>query len=262
TLEPRAYYLYQEYVDQQQLPRFDASRLTFGYNQLFRENRFSGLDRIGDANQLTVGITTRFLNAGTGLEYLRASIGEIIYFEDRRVTLSGTPGADELQTTSALAGELTTTLNGRWRVTGALVWDPHDNEVDEGAVNLQYRLDNRRILNVGYRNRLESDIEQTDFSVYWPVSREFSFIGRWNYDLVSGRTVEGFAGIEYNNCCWQVRLMARRFIDSRSGRNIATLEADEGVFVQIVFKGLTGIGSKIESFLERGIRGYTAEAFR
>ena len=259
TLEPRAYYLYQEYVDQQMLPRFDASRLTFGYHQLFRENRFSGLDRIGDANQLTAGITTRFLNAQTGLEYLRASIGEIVYFEDRRVTLSGAPGADELQPTSALAGELVTTLNGRWRVTGSLVWDPHDNEVDEGAVNLQYRLDNRRIVNLGYRNRVETDIEQTDFSVYWPVSRNFSFIGRWNYDLVSGRTVEGFAGIEYNNCCWQVRLLARRFIDSRSGKNIATLEADEGVFIQIVFKGLAGVGSKIESFLERGIRGYRAE---
>ena len=85
-------------------------------------------------------------------------------------------------------------------------------------------------------------------------------LGRWNYDLVSGRTVEGFAGIEYNNCCWQVRLLARRFIDSRSGRNIATFESDKGVFLQIVFKGLAGVGSKIESFLERGIRGYTAEA--
>ena len=260
TLEPSVYYLYQEYVDQQQLPTFDTSRLTFGYSQLFRDNRFSGLDRIGDANQLTAGVTTRLLDAATGSEYLRASIGEIIYFEDRRVTLSGAQGPDELQPSSALAGELTATLNGRWRVTGSLIWDPHDNEVDEGAVNLQYRLDNRRILNLGYRNRLETDIEQTDFSVYWPISRGFSLLGRWNYDFVSGRTVEGFAGIEYNNCCWQVRLLARRFIDSRSGRNIATLEADEGVFLQIVFKGLAGVGSKIESFLERGIRGYTAEA--
>ncbi|MCZ6618479.1 MAG: LPS-assembly protein LptD [Gammaproteobacteria bacterium] len=260
TLEPRVYYLYQEYDDQRQLPLFDTTSLTFGYNQLFRDNRFSGLDRIGDANQLSAGITTRFLNAATGFEYLRASIGEIIYFEDRRVTLSGPPGADERQASSALAGKLTATLNGSWRVTGSLVWDPHDNQVDEGAVGLQYRLDNRRIVNLGYRNRVETDIEQTDFSIYWPISRGYSLIGRWNYDLVSGRTVEGFAGIEYNNCCWQVRLLARRFIDSRSARDIATVEADNGVFLQIVFKGLAGLGTRIESVLERGIKGYRAEA--
>ena len=83
-------------------------------------------------------------------------------------------------------------------------------------------------------------------------------LGRWNYDLVSGRTIEGMGGIEYNDCCWQIRLLARRFIDSPSARQIESIEADQGVFLQVVFKGLAGIGSKIESVLERGIRGYTA----
>ena len=86
TLEPRVYYLWQEFDDQSQLPRFDASNLTFGYTQLFRGNRFSGLDRIGDANQVSAGVTTRFLDQATGQEYFRFSIGEIFYLKDRRVT--------------------------------------------------------------------------------------------------------------------------------------------------------------------------------
>ena len=110
TLEPRLFYLYQEFEDQSQLPRFDTSELTFSYSQLYRDNRFSGLDRIGDANQLSVGVTTRFINSQTGREYLRASIGEIVYFDDRAVTLSGAISADDRHGTSALASQLTTTI--------------------------------------------------------------------------------------------------------------------------------------------------------
>jgi LPS-assembly protein len=257
TLEPRMFYLYQEFEDQSQLPRFDTSALTFSYAQLYRNNRFSGLDRIGDADQLSVGVTTRFINRESGREYFRASVGEIVYFDDRAVTLSGAISEDNRHGRSALATQLATTI-GHWRVTGSVIWDGEDNQVDEGGGQIQYRSDNNHIFNIGYRNRLREDIEQTDISLKWPISRRLSVLGRWNYDLVSGRTIEGMGGIEYNDCCWQIRLLARRFIDSPSARQIESIEADQGVFLQVVFKGLAGIGSKIESVLERGIRGYTA----
>ncbi|MFW6092737.1 MAG: LPS-assembly protein LptD [Pseudomonadota bacterium] len=262
TLEPELFYLYQDYEDQAELPRFDASRLTFSYGQLFRSNRFSGVDRIGDANRLSVGVTTRFVDAAGGREYLRASLGEIVYFDDRRVTLGGPAGEQEQQSTSAVAGELSGRLADDWRITGTGIWDPHQDRWDELGGRLQYRRDNRHILNVGFRKRLENDIEQTDVSLYWPVGRHLAVMGRWNYDVDSGRTIEGFGGIEYNDCCWQIRLMARRFLDSPSGRVVDpdTVDADEGIFVQIMFKGLAGFGGKIDSVMERGIRGYRRES--
>ena len=94
--------------------------------------------------------------------------------------------------------------------------------------------------------------------MYWPLTRRFSVLGRWNYDLESGRTIEGLGGIEYNDCCWKIRLLARRFIDSPSARAIDTIEADEGIDLQIVFKGLAGFGNATETVLERSIRGYRA----
>ncbi len=260
TLEPELFYLYQEYQDQRQLPRFDASDLTFSYSQLFRDNRFTGLDRIGDANQLSTGVTTRFLNARTGDEYLRASVGTIVYFEDRRVTLTGPPGDDETDPTSGIAAELAASVARRWRARSTVVWDPYDDRVDELGVALQYRPDGRHIINLGYRKRTDQDIDQTDMSLYWPLTRNIAVIGKWNYDVVSGRTIEGFGGIEYNDCCWRLRFMARRFLDSPTGRNLDTVEADDGIFLQIVFKGLAGFGGKMESVLANGIRGYSTEA--
>ena len=138
-----------------------------------------------------------------------------------------------------------------------MVWDPYDNEVEEGGGGIQYRRDNKRILNLGYRNNLREGVEQTDVSLYWPITRSISILGRWNYDLVSGRTIEGIGGLEFEDCCLKVRLIARRHLDSRPGQfDLSEVKGDDGIFLQIVFKGLAGFGTKVESVLERGIRGY------
>ena len=256
TLEPRLYYLYQGHAGQDDLPLFDAKALTAGYLQLFRENRFSGLDRIGDANRLSVGVTTRFFDRGSGREYLRASIGQIVHFADRRVTLGGRQQPDDRHDTSAIAGELAGRLAGRWRLAASLVWDSSDGQIDEASGTLQYQVDGRRVVNLGYRNRVLQDIDQTDVSFYWPVSTRYALYGRWNHDLVSGRMIEGIAGIEYNDCCWRIRLLWRRFLDQPAARSFENVDADEGVFLQIVLKGLAGLGGRMDTMLERGIRGY------
>ena len=260
TLEPRVFYLYRGFEDQDQYPLFDTGELTFTYSQLYREDRFSGLDRLNDANQVSAGVTSRFLDRRTGAEHLRMSIGQIKYFRNRRVSLLGLASPDLRQTTSAMASELEARFAKYWWLGGGIVWDPNDNEVDESSAFIQYRKDNTRILNVGYRQRVLERIRQTDLSLYWPISRHYSLFGRWNYDLVSDRTIEAFGGIEYNDCCWQVRVMARRFLDSPSGFDFGNIEPDEGIFIQFVFKGLAGMGAKTESALTKGIRGYYTDA--
>jgi LPS-assembly protein len=267
SLEPQAFYLYQSSERQDDIPRFDASELTFSYYQLFRDNRFSGLDRIGDANQLAVGLSSRYVDSENGREYLRASLGQILYFRDRNVTLTGETSAADRKRTSAIAGELSGSLTRHWRATSTLNWDPNLNQVDEGAIWLQYKRDARRIANVAYRNRLQDDISQVDVSGYWPVTSRFGAIARWNYDIEEGRIIEAFGGLEYNDCCWQMRVIARRFLIIPTGANIVTgqeldfADTDNGVFLQIVFKGMGGFGNSIESLLQRGIRGYGTENF-
>jgi len=255
TLEPRVFYLYQEREAQDQLPLFDVTRLRFSYSQLFRRNRFSGLDRITDANQLSVGVSSAFVNATSGREYFRASVGQIFFFKDRTVGLASLQD-DDRHSTSAIAGQLRARLARYWNLSSAVIWDPNDNTIDDSLFNLGYRKNNRRIANIGYRQGGPSALDQTDLSFLWGVSNRISVIGRWNYDLRSNRTIEGFGGLEYNDCCWQMRLIARRFIERRSVALIEEVEPDKGVFFQFVFKGLAGFGTKIDTLMQRGIRGY------
>ncbi len=260
TLEPRLQYRYQSHADQDDLPRFDAARLSFTYQQLFRDNRFAGLDRFDDANQVAIGVTSRLLTADTGSELLSARLGAIAYLDDRRVTLDGQSGAEQRQGGSALVGELRAAF-GATRVTSTLVWDANDNQLDEAGLGISYRRGGKRVFNVGYRRRAASDIDQTDVAFHWPLSRRWSAFGRWNHDWRFSQIIEAFIGIGYASCCLDAKLLWHRTIDAPRNQLTANfdtghLDVDHGVALQFVFRGLGGFGANVDSRLARGIKGY------
>jgi LPS-assembly protein len=111
---------------------------------------------------------------------------------------------------------------------------------------------------MGYRFQRDF-IDQTDLAVIWPVGNRFALIGRWNFDLNSERTIEGLAGIEYNDCCWKLRLVGRRYLDTPSARQFADAVTRTGVFFQVVFKGLGSLDDSVENLLSESIRGYVME---
>ena len=251
TLEPRLYYLRQSYANQDDLPRFDATEPTFSYRQLFRDNRYAGLDRIGDANRLSMGVASRLLDA-TGGEMLVARLGALVHLEDPRVGLGATARPDP-----DLVGELAGRL-GRVRVVSRLAWDAGGDELAELGAGLSYRRDARRIVNIAYRRRFP-DIDQTDVSLHWPVpglGDRFSVFGRWNHDWRHGQMIESFAGLAYASCCLAVKLLWHRSLDAPRNLPGSATTTDTGVMLQISFKGLGGFGSKVDSRLVRGIKGY------
>ena len=261
TLEPRLFYLYQQYKNQDQLPQFDTSELSFTFDQLFRDNRFAGIDRIGDADQLTAAVTTRWLSGQTGIERLRVSLGQIFYFEDRNVTLDGVKTADDEHETSAYAGEIAATISDHLTFLSSGTWDPNGGEWQEAGVGLQYKSDDRHIFNLAYRRRTDITplIKQSDVSMYWSIFRQWAWIARFDYDLEEHRTIEALAGLEYSDCCWQLRTVWRKYASAPGGNLEPDAQSDEGIFFQIVFKGLAGFGGRIDSMMKSGIPGYVPE---
>ena len=252
TLEPRLFYLRQTYAAQDHLPRFDAAPLAFAYRQLFRDNRFAGLDRIGDANQFSLGVTSRLLDAASGRELVSVSMGGIRYLQDRRVTLGAAP---QERSVSALAGELRAPL-GAARLAATLVWDGRAGAADEAGLAVGYRPDRRRILNFGYRRRRADAIDQTDVSFHWPLAARWTAFGRWNHDWRFGQTIEALAGVGYADCCLQVKALWHRTVDAPRNHAPAGPARDSGIALQLAFRGLAGVGTKVDSRLAHGIKGY------
>ena len=275
TLEPRAFYLYAADEDQDDQPLFDTNQNTFSYSSLFRDNRFSGNDRVADANQLSLGLTSRALEAN-GTERARASFGQVFYFRDRNVQLLDTDGvardADK-SSSSAYAAEAMYQVSDAWRVNADVIWDPDDSTSDAGSVFAHYQPEPRKVLNMGYRYRNnintynaltgtfqhdpDSRIDQSDLSFMWPLNPQWSLIGRWQHDFDQDRTLEAFGGLEYDSCCWKLRVINRYWVDYNEFESVATDDANRGIFLQLVLKGLGSVsGNEVDSLLDDGIPGY------
>lgn len=249
TLEPRLYYLHVPYHDQSALPVFDTARYDFSFAQLFRDNRFSGPDRVGDANQLTAALTTRLLRRADGSEWLSASLGQAFYFQNRRVTL---PGAlPDTQGNSALVGGLSWRPGHAWYLSTDLQWDPTLKRTDIGGARIQYRPDHDHIINAAYRY-YRGQLENTDLSFVWPLSARWHAFGRWQYSLRDKLTQEQLLGVQYDSCCWGLRVLSRRYLNPLDGTT------SSAVYLELQLKGLSSLGDRkrIEGLLERGILGY------
>ncbi|MEA9996107.1 LPS-assembly protein LptD [Pseudomonas sp. 10B1] len=293
TLEPRLYYLNVPYKDQSDIPIFDSGETTFNYGSLFRDNRFVGSDRIGDENKLSLGITNRWIE-DNGFERQTFSIGEAMYFKDRKVQLPGIDYATRADSTagrSPYALEYAYRFNRDWRATSDFNWDPDSKKTRSGSAMMHYQPEDNpnKVVNIGYRYRNDQirydqntgtwkvgggdlgtpgqpgyikdyyKIQQHDFSVIWPVAPQWNVISRWQYDYNRNRTLEAFGGFEYDNCCWKLRLIDRYWInyDEFSQDITQNEKGDHGIFLQVVLKGLGGVlGQKVESFLDKGIQGY------
>ncbi|KOR29770.1 hypothetical protein TI03_01470, partial [Achromatium sp. WMS1] len=256
TLEPRLYYLYTPYYNQNKIPVFDSAEFDFSFLSLFRDNRFSGRDRIADANQITFALTTNFISSITGRELLRTSVGQTFYFTDRRVQLA--TNSTEQEGSSSIIGEITTHFDHNWSSRANILWDPHrdnDSQLRKAVLGVQYHTSTGHLLNLNYRLN-ESDIqdgttfEDTELSFRWPVSSRWQFVSRWLYSLRYNQTTEAFTGFEYSSCCWRIRGLVRNFIsDIEQKHNFS-------VMLQLELTGLGKFGNSIENFLQDSIYGY------
>ncbi|HEX9773232.1 MAG TPA: LPS-assembly protein LptD [Steroidobacteraceae bacterium] len=249
TIEPRLLYLYVPFREQDDLPVFDTALPDLNLVQLFRTNRYVGADRVSDANQVAVGLTTRLLDSAGGRQYLSATLGQAFYFDDPRVRLPDEPVSS--RASSDVVGELELSAYQDWSARVGVQWDPENTHIAKSDFSLQYRPASDRVINAGYRLQRDS-IEQFDVSAAWPISREWRGFGRWVYSMRESKTLDQFIGLEYGSCCWALRLITRRYVGSRTG------DTDTSIGLQLELKGLSSVGVDNEAFLRGTIRGYSA----
>lgn len=264
TLEPRIYYLYVPFRNQDDriFPNFESAEMDFSFAQIFTENRFSGHDRINDANEITLALTSRLIESTTGNERLRLAVGQRIRFHERDVVLS------TQQTTSnksdfiaAISGRITPVIT----TDTSVQLDQSGFRTEKIRTGVSYHPEPGKIINLGYRytrgvpgvvqssNLLfpvpGAGLEQVDASTQWPFLKNWQGMASVNYSLKDDKLLAGLVGIEYNACCWTLRMVLNRFIT-------ATERTSTAFFVQLELNGLMRIGNNPLRVLRQGIPGY------
>lgn len=255
TLEPRVYYLNVPYRDQSRLPNFTTAEKDFNFAQLFTENRFVGGDRIGDANQLTVALSSRLIESETGLERLRAALGQVHYFRAPRVTLGDAPRDSKSSDIIAFASSQmapSVSADASWQYT------PNLNRSQKLTLAAHYAPVPGSIVNAAYRyargsvdlaDPANAGIKQVDISTQWPITRNLSGLARYNWSIKDRKVLEGLVGFEYNAGCWQVRAVAHRFITT-------TQQYSTSFQIQLELSGLSRIGINPLETIRQNISGY------
>lgn len=279
TLEPQLYYTYIPYRNQMSIPIFDTTVNTLTYDQLFNYNRFSGIDRIGDANQVGVGVTTRLIDQNSGLEKIRLGVGEILYFTNRRVTFCNDNSCtDNPQNPSnhwrlsPISGLLNYNVNPSWSMSANAIWNPISKQLGNSTINLHYKPDEQRILNLGYGfarngdvlnginvNSSQNNLKLTDFSFSWPVISDISAVGRWSQNWNQQHLQNLLYGLQYDTCCWAVRFVGGRALTNLDPTENNKPQYNSEFYIQVALKGLGNIGSGNPSGLLSSITGYNTQ---
>src|SRR3569833_2422559 len=159
------------------------------------------------------------------------------------------PAPSRARGESDLVGELATRLTQLWSATADLQWNPDDDKIQKGGILFHYQRDQQHLFNAGYRFR-RGELDQSDFSLLWPINPQWQFVGRWNYSYRDHRPLESLAGLQYDSCCWTFRITSRRYVSSTAG------DTSRALYLQLELKGLAAIGQSVDEVLERGILGY------
>jgi len=279
TLEPQVYYTFIPYRNQASIPMFDTTVNTLTYDQLFNYNRFTGIDRIGDANQIGLGITTRLIDQESGFEKVRLGVGDIIYFAQRKVTLCNDHSCNDnpfnpsnQYSLSPLSGVLNYHINPYWSFNTNIIWNPISKQLDNSTLAFQYQPDDLHLVNLIYTYARNGDIlsgvqtndainnlKVTDVSAVWPVYNNVSAIGRWSQNWNHEHLQNLLYGLQYDTCCWAVRLVGGRAFTGFDPNNNNRPTYNSEFYIQFSLKGLGDIGSGNPGGLLSGIPGYKTQ---
>jgi len=264
TIEPRLYYLYVPYRNQTVVPAYESAYMIFNTDQLFRPNRFSGFDRIGDTNQLSYALSSRWLNPGSGEEKLNLTVGSISYFRPRQLNLcysvdaSGNCQDDPLylgylspsSTQAPVASRLIYSLLNNWSLVGGYVYDPATNGTNNGDVSIHFQSDPTRVLHLGYsylvngnvisglRAPLEQQaLNQATAAYAWPLSEKWGSLAAYSYNISNGYAMMMLGGVQYDSCCWALRVLGGRTFQSLEPQTLQP-QYNNNIYLQILLKGL------------------------
>jgi LPS-assembly protein len=264
TLEPRLYYLYVPYKNQTVVPSFESAYMIFNTDQLFRPNRFSGYDRIGDTNQLSYALTSRLLKTATGEEKMTLTLGQIGYFQHRRLNLCYSVDSQgncqdsplylgyesPTANVSPIASRLVYSLFPNVSLVGGYVYDAQANSTNNGDMSVHFQPSPERLIHLSYsylvngnviaglRAPLEQQsLNQISAAYAWPFTEKWGSLAAYSYNISNSYAMMMLGGIQYDSCCWAMRFLGGRTFQSLEPQTLQP-QYNNNIYFQILLKGL------------------------
>ena len=232
TLEPRLYYAYAPYQQQDDMAIFDTSAAS---SALYGPNRFNGFDRIGDTNRVTVGLDSQFLNA-KGWRKAKLSVSQMHYLSDRQVQASNA-SVTSTETLSPIYGAMDYNFSPEWTSNLSVTWSPDFKSVNSTSAYMKYQPSNRKVIDFKY-TEINRGSQQAEASLMWPLAPQWTLVAKRKEDIRNQQLQDEIVGVRYANCCWQASLVNRHWLVDQANGIGSGAGIEHGIFFELSLKGL------------------------
>ncbi|MCF5892193.1 LPS assembly protein LptD [Aeromonas veronii] len=252
TLEPEFQYLYIPYKNQDEIGIYDTTTTRQDYYSLFSDRRFAGLDRISDANRVTVGLTSRVYD-NVGDERLRLAVAQAFEMTPPKVRLySSDPESTNARSLLSFEGDAR--ITDEWFAHAGTQYDTSEGEFTAGNGAVEYRTGklttqvNYRYIkdgNLDYRyptnTALAEDLSQAGLVMMAPIADQWQMYGGYYRDIKQDVNIDRKIGVKYDSCCWSINMSLEWH---NQPDNITLKPTSERVIgLQFEMKGLGSVGT-------------------
>ncbi|MGY9042174.1 MAG: LPS-assembly protein LptD, partial [Alphaproteobacteria bacterium] len=258
-ISPKITYNYRAKKVQGNIPIFDTKDkytdiITFA--DLTSGERYTGLDRITNANDITLSLGTgyRAIDAkDDDYDLLNMGIAQTFYTDDEVVSDTIDSNYETRLSYSNIAASFDLAIN-KFILSSDFEFDPDKSLIVKRENSVSYSPAPRKLAAMTYS---DDNITRTGkISLSYPLNDSIHFFGGLNRKITkstrTGVTTEYTSGLAYESCCWAFRV-AHFQADRGQGDNSNNYSTG----FELILKGLGTTSTPLKDRIENTIPGYT-----
>ncbi len=255
-ITPLISYNYRAKKVQGNIPIFDTTDKyddIISFADLTSGERYSGLDRITNANDITLSLdsTYRLINSEPGdLDLLSLKIAQSFYTDDEVVSDTANKNYETRKSYSDIAASIDFAIN-KFSVSSAVQFNPDSSKIVKRSNTLKYAPSSRKFLSLTYTDDGAEEIGKI-YGAY-PITDYVHVFGGLDKTTSSGVINSEATGIAYESCCWALRI-AHFKEDNQLGKGGHYYSTG----MELVLTGLGSSSTPLKGRIESNIPGYSA----
>ena len=254
-IRPLISYNYRAKKVQGNIPLFDSTDKyddIISFADLTSGERYSGLDRITNANDITLSLESNYRRTDSledDKDLLSMKIAQTYYADDEVVSDTANTNYETRLSYSDIAGSIDMAVND-FSISSAAQFDPKKSEIVKKENTIAYSPSSRKFISLSF---IDNGTKVTErFYGAYPITNSVHVFGGLDKTTSTGVTNSETSGIAYESCCWALRLAHFKTDDSSGGYNYNTR-------MEVVLTGLGSTTTPLKNKIENKIPGYSAK---
>jgi len=253
-ISPIITYNYRAKKVQGNIPLFDSTDKyddIISFADLTSGERYTGLDRITNANDITLSLESAYRKTNAledDKDLMSMKIAQSYFTDDEVVSDAANTNYETRRSYSDIAASIDMAINN-FSLSLSAQYDPDKSKIAKKVNTVSYSPSLRKFVSFSLIDEGTKETEKL-YGAY-PITDSIHVFGGIDKTTSTGITNAETTGIAYESCCWAFRLAHFKEDNLMGGYNY-------GTGMELVLTGLGSTSSPLKYKIEKRIPGYSA----